>query len=96
MGTISILSPIIEPKTQSGAGSELRVKTLKGKKVGFLSNGWPSLSIVLPKFEEVLRNKYGVAEVSLTVAGGDAKGRADGVKAIVDGKCDLAIVALGN
>lgn len=40
-----------------------RLKTLKGKKIGLLDISKPGGSVFLDRLEELLRTKYGVAEV---------------------------------
>ena len=95
MGTTDILSPVIEMEEQKDTASGLNLETLEGKVVGLMNNGWPSLAIILPRLQELLRTRCNVADARLFDHGGDVKTRGEAVRRIIE-ECDAAVVALGN
>jgi len=95
MGTIDILSPVIELEEQKETTSDLNLETLEGKVVGLMNNGWPSLSIILPRLQELLRTRCNVADARLFDHAGDVKTRGEAVRRMIE-ECDAVVVALGN
>lgn len=60
--SVTLVHPGNESKPQA-APPPRRLATLKGKKVGLLDISKPGGSFFLDRLEELLRTKYGVAEV---------------------------------
>jgi hypothetical protein len=62
---ITIVHPGIE-NVPKAATPPARLASLKGKKIGLLDISKPGGSIFLDRLEEILRTKYGAAEVMRT------------------------------
>ena len=97
--TITILEPRAWDKKEGG-GAPATLGDLRGKAIGLLRNQWLSVPIIFNKIEELLRTRYGVADVFNY---GDKEGvRTHGpippgeIIAEVSKKCDAIIVGLGH
>ncbi len=68
-----------------------RLDTLGGKIIGILDIGFPNGSVFLDRVEEVLKNKYGVAEFVRRAKPSPARTADDEVrKALIEG-CDAIV-----
>jgi hypothetical protein len=58
---ILILDPIAE--SSNDARESYRISQLSGKVIGFIDNGKPNFHYLIDDLSELLKSKYGVAEV---------------------------------
>jgi hypothetical protein len=71
------------------------VGELKGKIIGFLTNGWSSYNAMGAHIEEVFREKYGISEMR-SYAIPTSCAPPEGLLESVIEECDAAIVGMAN
>ncbi|MBI2910435.1 MAG: hypothetical protein HYX92_22550 [Chloroflexi bacterium] len=89
---IQILDPRAEPKTVRKRLAP-RPDDLKGKVVGLLTNEWWSFGVAEKRFEEILRDRYGVTEFVRGKKHGAAP--PEMMEEFVS-RCDVVINGMGN
>ena len=62
MGTIRVLSPVVDTKVSQTAALPLP-RTLTGKRLGFLDNTKANFALLLRRLEALLRAEGGLADV---------------------------------
>lgn len=91
--TIEYLDPV-SPNTDKKRHVPA-VGELKGKTIGFLTNGWASYNAMGAKIEAVFRQQHGVKEMR-TYAIPTSCAPPEGVLEQVATECDAAIVGMAN
>ena len=71
------------------------VGELKGKTIGFLTNGWASYNAMGARIEQVLSTRFGIREMR-TYAIPTSCAPAEGLLARVADECDAAVVGMAN
>ena len=83
--TLKKKSPLIVPA----------ISELKGKRIGFINNGWPCFTKMGIRLERELRGRYGVAAM-LHHQVPPSSAPKPGLLAKIAADCDAAIVGLAN
>lgn len=71
------------------------VGELKGKTIGFLTNGWSSYNAMGARIEQVLSDRFGIREMR-TYAIPTSCAPAEGLLERVADECDAAVVGMAN
>jgi hypothetical protein len=71
------------------------VGELKGKTIGFLTNGWTSYNAMGARIEQVLIDRFGIREMR-TYAIPTSCAPAQGLLERVANECDAAVVGMAN
>jgi len=71
------------------------VGDLKGKTIGFLTNGWASYNAMGARIEEVFRDRYGIKEMR-TYSIPTSCAPPEGLLERVAQECDAAVVGMAN
>jgi hypothetical protein len=87
----------LDPRNEKPAGKVIVpvVAALAGKTLGYLNNGWLSMSKMGAHMAGPLKAKYGVSEIIFYDVP-RAKGPPEGLLKKVASECDAAIVGLAN
>jgi len=93
---ITLVNPLDEtPRVLSKAAP--RLSNLTGKKIGLLDISKPGGSVFLDHLEQLLKQRYGVAEIVRAMKPTFTKPAPDAVIAeFLDAKCDAVIEALAD
>ena len=73
-----------------------RLDTLKGKTIGLLDIGFPNGGVFLDRVEELLKNKYGVAETVRRAKPSPARPAKDEVRKELIDDCDAIVEGLSS
>ena len=71
------------------------VGELKGKTIGFLTNGWSSYNAMGAHIEQVFRERYGINEMRTYAIPTSCAPAAGLLESVVD-ECDAAVVGMAN
>jgi len=93
---ITLVNPLDEtPRVPSSPAP--RLSNLTGKKIGLLDISKPGGSVFLDHLEQLLKQRYGVAEIVRAMKPTFTKPAPDAVIAeFLDAKCDAVIEALAD
>ena len=90
---------VLDPRGVTGSIEQLDVPyldTLRGKRVGVLENRKPNADILLAQIAELLREKYGVADVVLRAKEGSDAPATDALLDELARTCDAVICGTGD
>ena len=73
-----------------------RLDTLKGKTIGLLDIGFPNGGVFFDRVEELLKNKYGVAETVRRAKPSPARPAKDEVRKELIDDCDAIVEGLSS
>ena len=73
-----------------------RLDSLKGKTIGLLDIGFPNGGVFLDRVEELLKNKYGVAETVRRAKPSPARPAKDEVRKELIDDCDAIVEGLSS
>jgi hypothetical protein len=91
--TLEYLDPT-SPKNAKGLFVPA-VRELRGKTIAFLDNGWSSFAKIGARLDEVLRERFGVAEMRTYPISAASAVPTDLLDRIVR-ECDAAVVGMAN
>jgi hypothetical protein len=88
---------ILIPTSVSRGAAQTAVKAyqLKGKRVGIVSNGWVSMEAIGGQMSRVLKEKYGVAEITHYGVHINKPITEETLRQVAS-ECDAAIVGIAN
>ena len=90
---------VLDPRGVMGSVEQLSVPyldTLRGKRIGVLENRKPNADILLAQIAELLREKYGVADVVLRAKDGSDAPASDSLLDELARTCDAVICGTGD
>ena len=90
-----LVDPVTQPIAASFTGAP-RLKDLKGKRVGLIDDGKPNGKELLEELADLLKARYGVAEVTYHRKPSASKPADPEIIAQMGKECDYAIVAIGD
>ena len=71
------------------------VGELKGKTIGFLSNGWKSYDAMGARIEQVLRERFGIRDMRTYAMPTSCAAPAGLLEQVIE-ECDAAVVGMAN
>ncbi len=91
----TLVDPTTQPTATSFTGAK-RLMDLAGKRVGLIDDSKPNAKELLEHLADLLKARYGVAEVMYHRKPSSSKPAEPDVVASMAERCDYAIVAIGD
>ena len=93
--TIRIHNPEAQPRVAEGRGAP-PLSDLRGKRVGFVDNGWRSFGTMIQRLQDLLRERAGVVECVAYRKPWLPRPLEEHAFQDLVRRCDAVVVGLGN